>query len=104
LQLDRVQCRVYVDGILLPKPLTGKQFEFLDFLATHAGKVCTRAETNQAVYGESYIPHRDDARLDALIERARLQIGDDQRPPRFIETVRGEGYRLNEYIGERSQM
>jgi DNA-binding response OmpR family regulator len=97
LQLDRIQRRVYIDGMLLPKSLTGKQFELLDFLAAHAGKVCTREETNRAVYGESYIPHRDDARLDALIERTRLQIGDDQRNPRFIETVRGVGHRLNNY-------
>jgi DNA-binding response OmpR family regulator len=41
--------------------------------------------------------HRDDGRLDALIERTRLQIGDDQRHPRFIETVRGIGHRLNNY-------
>jgi two-component system alkaline phosphatase synthesis response regulator PhoP len=97
LALDRVRRRVRVDGKLLPKALSSRQFELLEFLATRAGKVCLREETSRAVYGERYIQHRDDARLDALIERTRLHIGDDQRHPRFIETVRGVGHRLNNY-------
>jgi DNA-binding response OmpR family regulator len=97
LQLDRMQHHVYVDGRLAPKPLSPRQFVLLEFLADHAGRVCPRGETSRAVYGESYMPHRDDARLDALIERTRLHIGDDQRNPRFIETVRGVGHRLNNY-------
>jgi len=97
LQLDRAQRRVRIDGLLLPKPLSYRQFELLEFLAAHAGKVCLREETSEAVYGERYIPFRDNARLDALIERTRLHIGDDQRNPRFIETVRGVGHRLNNY-------
>lgn len=97
LELDYAQRRVRVDGILLPKPLSSRQFKLLEFLATRAGKVCLREETSRAVYEEKYIRHRDDARLDALIERTRLYIGDDQRHPRFIETVRGIGHRLNNY-------
>jgi DNA-binding response OmpR family regulator len=97
LELDRVRRRVRIDGKLLPKSLSWRQFELLEFLATRAGKVCLREETSRAVYGERYIRHRDDARLDALIERTRLHIGDDQRHPRFIETVRGIGHRLNNY-------
>jgi DNA-binding response OmpR family regulator len=97
LQLDRMQRRVYVDGRLLPRSLSSRQFLLLEFLADHAGKVCLREETSRAVYSESYMPHRDDARLDALIERTRLHLGDDQRNPRFIETIRGVGHRLNNY-------
>jgi two-component system alkaline phosphatase synthesis response regulator PhoP len=97
LQLDPVQRRVRIDGNLLPKTLSCRQFKLLEFLAAHAGKVCRREETSRAVYGDRYIPHFDDARLDALIERTRLHIGDDQRNPRFIETVRGVGHRLNNY-------
>jgi DNA-binding response OmpR family regulator len=47
-----------------------------------------------------YNPKRDDARLDALVERTRKSLGDDAHPPRFIETVRGAGHRLHEYLGE----
>lgn len=97
LQLERVQRRVRIDGVLVLKPLSPRQFRLLEFLATRAGKVCLREETSRAVYGERYVACRDNARLDALIERTRLHIGDDQRSPRFIETVRGVGHRLNEY-------
>lgn len=102
LQLDYVQRKVRIDGIELPKSLPPREFKLLEFLARHAGKVCLRGETNQAVYDERYVPHRDNARLDALIERTRLHIGDDQRNPRFIETVRGVGHRLNNYCPGRS--
>ena len=99
LQLDHEQRRVRIDGMVLPKSLPRRQFQLLEFPATRAGKICPRHETSQAVYGERYIPQRDNARLDALIERTRLLIGDDQRCPRFIETVRGVGHRLNNYSG-----
>jgi len=97
LQLDPEQRRVHIDGALLPKPLPPKEFKLLQFLATHAGKVCSREETSQAVYDDGYVPQRDNARLDALIERTRMHIGDDQRNPRFIETIRGVGHRLKDY-------
>ena len=100
LQLDRVHRQVRIDGILLPRPLPAKQLKLLEFLATRAGRVCLREEVSQAVYHESYVRYRDDRRLDALIERTRQCIGDDQRNPRFIETVRGIGYRLNNYNEE----
>ena len=102
LQLNFLSKNVLIDGVSLPKPLSPKAFKFLEFLAARAGRVCQRGEISQAVYNERYIPQRDNARLDALVERTRQQIGDDARPPRFIETVRGIGYRLNEYAGEHS--
>ena len=95
LELDRTLRCVRIDGQLVSKPLSTRQFDLLEFLIARAGKVCSRAETSRAVYGERYMRHRDDARLDALIERTRVHLGDDQRHPRFIETVRGIGHRLN---------
>ena len=97
LELDRTSRCVRVDGKLVSKPLSWRQFVLLEFLAARAGKICPREETSRAVYGERYMRHRDDARLDALIERTRVHIGDDQRHPRFIETIRGVGHRLNNY-------
>jgi DNA-binding response OmpR family regulator len=97
LQLDPILRRVRIDGVLSPQLLSRKQYRLLEFLATHAGRICLREETSQAVYGEKYVPERDAGRLDALIERTRLHIGDDQRNPRFIKTVHGVGHCLNEY-------
>jgi DNA-binding response OmpR family regulator len=97
LQLDYVQRKARVDGIVVQKPLSVKEFKLLEFLAMHAGRVCPREETSEAVYDEVYVPGRDTARLDALVERTRQHIGDDQRNPRFLETIRGVGHRLNNY-------
>ena len=100
LQLDLSRQQVWIDGTLCANHLTPKEFLLLRFLAEHAGEVCSREETTRAVYGEAYDSRSDDARLDALVERARKSIGDDSRPPRFLETVRGAGHRLKEYLGE----
>lgn len=100
LQLDCVGHKVQIDGKTVPRPLSPKAFRLLEFLAMHAGKVCPRAETSQAIYNEKYVPRRDNARLDALVERTRVHIGDDQRNSRFLETVRGIGHRLKEYAQE----
>jgi hypothetical protein len=102
MQIELARQRVWVDGVLLSSHLTAKEFKLLCHLAEHAGEVCPREDTTKAVYGEEYNPRRDDARLDALVERTRKRLGDDPRSPRFLETVRGMGHRLNEYLGERS--
>ena len=52
LQLDRMRRRVRIDGRLLPKPLSRRQFGLLEFLAARAGQVCLREETSRVVYGE----------------------------------------------------
>ncbi|HTK11305.1 MAG TPA: winged helix-turn-helix domain-containing protein [Ktedonobacteraceae bacterium] len=101
LQLDLVRQQVWIDGVLQTKRLTVREFKLLRFLASHAGDICSREETTWAVYGEEYVAKDDAARLDALVERARKSIGDTSRPPRFLETVRGTGHRLNAYVGER---
>ncbi|GHO94642.1 hypothetical protein KSF_046900 [Reticulibacter mediterranei] len=100
LKLNLLRHEVWIDGTLRTNFLTNKEFQFLRFLAAHAGQVCSREETTKAVYGNLYQPEHDDARLDALVERVRKSIGDAERPPRFIETVRGTGHRLHEYLDE----
>jgi hypothetical protein len=100
LELDTTRLCVWVDGSMQTKRLTAKEVKLLRFLALHAGEVCPREETTNAVYGELYNSQRDDARLDALVERTRKKIGDNSRSPRFLETVRGMGHRLNQYLGE----
>ncbi|GHO43232.1 winged helix-turn-helix domain-containing protein [Ktedonospora formicarum] len=100
IQLDFARQQIWVDGILLPGRLTPSQVKLLRFLVAHAGEICPRQDTTRAVYDEEYNADLDDARLDALVERTRKHIGDDSRAPRFLETVRGSGHRLNEYQGE----
>jgi hypothetical protein len=101
LQLNVARQQVWIDGTLQRKHLTAMEFKLLRFLASHTGTICSREETTQAVYGDRYFAVDDAARLDALVERTRKSIGDTSRPPRFLETVRGIGHRLNDYMGER---
>jgi DNA-binding winged helix-turn-helix (wHTH) protein len=100
LRLDPMRQRLWIDGAMQAVHLTANEFRLLSFLATHAGEICPREETTRAVYGEEYNAVSDDGRLDALVERARKKIGDSTKSPRFLETVRGIGHRLNEYLGE----
>jgi DNA-binding winged helix-turn-helix (wHTH) protein len=100
LRLDPMRQRLWIDGAMQAVHLTANEFKLLSFLALHAGEICSREETTRAVYGGEYNAISDDARLDALVERARKKIGDSTKSPRFLETVRGIGHRLNEYLGE----
>ncbi len=102
IQLDPVARLVYIDGKPGPRRLSKKEMRLLELLASNPGRIFRREETTWAIYNEKYTPRRDDERLDALVERTRRHIGDSPREPRFLETLRGSGHRLNEYIGRRS--
>lgn len=73
--------------------LTGQEFELLLFLARNAGKLVTRAQLLQEVWG--YQADTDATRtVDSHIRSLRKKLGDDAMNPRYIETVYGGGYRL----------
>ena len=99
LQLDYSSRRVAIDGELQPRRISKRSFQLLAYLATRSGETFSREEITAEIYGQEYVKHRDDDRLDALIENTRKRIGDDPRHPRFLETIRGKGHRLNEYRG-----
>jgi len=86
LVVDRRTRRVTVeDGEIA---LTPKEFDLLAFLAEDAGAVCTR----QQVLEEVWDPHwyGPTKTLDVHVASLRKKLGD----PRWIETVRGVGFRL----------
>jgi two-component system alkaline phosphatase synthesis response regulator PhoP len=76
-----------------PIHLTGQEFELLLYLAQNAGKLVTRANLLQEVWG--YQTETDTTRtVDYHIRALRKKLGDDAANPRYIETVYGSGYRL----------
>ena len=85
-------CReVYIDGARVA--LTQKEFEVLCCLARFSGQTVTRGQLLQSVWG--YDNDDDPSRtVDSHIKTLRLKIGDPANTPRFIQTVRGTGYRL----------
>jgi DNA-binding response OmpR family regulator len=75
-----------------PVSLTAREFDLLAFFVAHPGRVYSREQLMQAVWGSRYT---GTARtVDNFVGRLRAHIGDDAERPRHLETVRGYGYRF----------
>lgn len=74
--------------------LKPKEFDLLVHLMSHAGLVFTREQLLTAVWG---VDHAADSRtVDTHVKTLRERLGDDAARPRWIETVRGVGYRFRD--------
>ncbi len=92
LELDEARRVVRVDGE--PVDLTALEFDLLAALARDPGVVIGRQALLDRVWGAEFVT--DDHLVDVHIGNLRRKLGDDPGQPRFIETVRGVGYRLRE--------
>ncbi len=92
LDVDEGRRTVSVDGV--PVELTALEFNLLAALAREPGLVVTREALLGAVWGSAYAG--DDHLLDVHIANVRRKLGDDPASPRFLETVRGVGFRLRD--------
>ncbi len=81
---------VTVDGAVTPLPL--KEFELLELLLRNSGRVLTRAQLIDRVWGSDYVG--DTKTLDVHVKRLRAKIEPDPGNPRYILTVRGLGYKF----------
>jgi two-component system response regulator RegX3 len=88
MDIDRHQ--VSINGIPASLPL--KEFELLEFLMRNAGRVLTRMQLIDRVWGSDYVG--DTKTLDVHIKRLRAKIEDDPANPTIIQTVRGLGYKM----------
>lgn len=70
--------------------LTSKEFELLELLATHPGKVYSRASLLQMVWGKEY--PGDVRTVDVHIRRLREKIEQNASEPRYVQTKWGVGY------------
>jgi DNA-binding winged helix-turn-helix (wHTH) protein len=95
LELDPEGGEVWVDGRKVPS-LTNLEYRLLLLLYGRMGKICTKYDVVEAVWGEDYIDEVDDARIEKLISRLRQKIEPDAANPRWVLTVRGRGYKLAE--------
>ena len=71
--------------------LTAREFTLLLTLARHPGRVFTRAQMLEHVWGDEYY---DDHVVDVHIANLRKKLEDDPAQPHYLETVRGVGYRF----------
>lgn len=73
--------------------LTLKEFELLDILVKNKGKVLTRDLLLDKIWGYEYVG--ETRTVDVHIRHLRQKLEEDDKNPKFIETVRGIGYRFN---------
>jgi two-component system, OmpR family, response regulator RegX3 len=69
-----------------------KEFELLELLMRNAGRVLTRGQLIDRVWGSDYFG--DTKTLDVHIKRIRSKIEDEPSEPTLLLTVRGLGYRF----------
>jgi two-component system, OmpR family, response regulator RegX3 len=81
---------VTVDGTTVQLPL--KEFELLELLLRNAGRVLTRGQLIDRVWGADYVG--DTKTLDVHVKRLRSKVEPEPSTPRFIVTVRGLGYKF----------
>ncbi|TPW75538.1 response regulator transcription factor [Schumannella soli] len=81
---------VTVDGNEVAMPL--KEFELLELLMRNAGRVLTRGQLIDRVWGADY--YGDTKTLDVHVKRIRSKIEQDPSQPTLLVTVRGLGYRF----------
>jgi two-component system, OmpR family, response regulator len=90
LRIDLAHREVFVQD--RPVQLTYVEFELLRTLASHAGRVYTREQLLQALWGGS--DYREPRTIDVHVRHLREKLEHDPREPEFILTVRGVGYRF----------
>jgi two-component system, OmpR family, response regulator RegX3 len=81
---------VVVDGEQVPLPL--KEFDLLEYLMRNAGRVLTRGQLIDRVWGSDYVG--DTKTLDVHVKRLRAKLEPDPANPKYLLTVRGLGYKL----------
>ncbi|WP_449317573.1 winged helix-turn-helix domain-containing protein [Rothia mucilaginosa] len=81
---------VTVNGEEISMPL--KEFELLEILLRNVGRVTTRGQLIERVWGADYVG--DTKTLDVHIKRLRSKIEPDSSAPQYVVTVRGLGYKF----------
>jgi two-component system response regulator RegX3 len=89
-RMDVDRHHVAVRGAEISLPL--KEFDLLEYLLRHAGRVLTRGQLIDRVWGADYVG--DTKTLDVHVKRLRAKIEPDSADPRHIVTVRGLGYKF----------
>ncbi len=90
MDIERHLVSVNNDSVNLPL----KEFELLEFLMRNSGRVLTRGQLIDRVWGGDYVG--DTKTLDVHIKRLRSKIEKDPANPIYIKTVRGLGYKMED--------
>ncbi len=91
IRMDVERHTVSVDGAAVSLPL--KEFDLLELLLRNAGRVLTRGQLIDRVWGADYVG--DTKTLDVHVKRLRAKIEPDPANPKYLVTVRGLGYKFD---------
>ena len=76
--------------------LPPKEFDLLLYCVKNQGKILTKQQIYEKVWGEEYF--YDDSNIMAIISRLRKKIEVNPSSPKYIQTVKGIGYRFNKEV------
>ena len=96
IRLDADRHAVFVHGAETAMPL--KEFELLELLLRNSGRVLTRGQLIDRIWGSDYFG--DTKTLDVHVKRIRAKIEEEPAEPRLLLTVRGLGYRFEDLPAE----
>jgi two-component system, OmpR family, response regulator RegX3 len=89
-RIDPERHQVLVEGQLVSMPL--KEFDLLEYLVRNAGRVLTRGQLIDRIWGSDYVG--DTKTLDVHVKRLRAKVEPDPANPVHLLTVRGLGYKF----------
>ena len=95
LRLELRSRKVWIGNQEILPPLSASQFKLLELLYNNQGKVVTRQELIEAIWGEEQAITVSEQALDALVRRLRERLATFDPSRALIATVRGHGLRLD---------
>ena len=89
MQVGQHQVTVRGESVFFPL----KEFELLEYLMQNKGRVMTRHQLIDRIWGSDYVG--DTKTLDVHVKRVRAKIEEDPGHPKYLTTVRGLGYKID---------
>jgi hypothetical protein len=95
LTVDLSKREVYMAGTPVVPPLTRKEFDILELLWERRGEACSKDEISARGWPERPRGSVTDQEISQCVHRIRKRVEPDPGAPRYVELMRGFGYRLN---------
>jgi pSer/pThr/pTyr-binding forkhead associated (FHA) protein len=95
LRVDKRSHRVWISDQEVTPPLSMSQFKMLELLYEHQGRVVSRQQLIEVVWGTEEAIQVTEQALDAMVRRLRERLADTDKTHEYIVTVRGHGLRLD---------
>lgn len=95
IKMDLAAKRVWIAGQEINPPLSLAQYNLLELLYKHSGHVISRDRVVETVWSDEEAEGVSEQAIDALARRLRERLAEIDPDNKYIETVRGHGFRLN---------